>query len=61
MLLHVSTKNYSNLQRATIPQDTLSVLFNLSAVNGESYTCDIIPQIMNSYLNCIKIIVEVAY
>lgn len=61
LLLNVSAKNCSHLQRATVPEDALSVLCILLAGYCGLYTYCIIPQIVNSYWNCIKIIVEIAF
>jgi len=61
MLLHVAATNSGHLQAATVLEDTCSVLCNLSTVNGELYTCGIIPQLITYYENCIKIIIQVVY
>ena len=47
MLLHVSAATRSHLQTATILVDTCSMSCHLSAVNGEKYTCNIIPKLIN--------------
>jgi len=49
ILLHVSTKQRSHLQGAAVLEDTCIALCNFSSVNGEIYTCRIIPQLINNY------------
>jgi hypothetical protein len=61
MLLHVSGKNSSHLQGATVLEEIFSVLCKLSTVNGELYTCGITPKLITYYQNYIKIIIPVIY
>jgi hypothetical protein len=49
MLKHVSAANRNCLQEATVREDTRSVLCNLTALNGELYTCGTIQKWCKDY------------